>query len=196
MMEQHQEQQHQEQDQEQQHQAMNDEQAADLAALQAGAAEEINAGQVATNQAAAQAADAEKLAKQENAERIADELTGLVLSFVNIAGPMLPSLPKIYTPATTQAAAQSVALVCVKHGWLKEGITKGHGEEVAAAMILLPLGFATYKGLKADIEAMKPKKEAGDMAPDQFSAAPHQGEGPGAKTVTIGAPTDGADNGG
>lgn len=163
----------------------SEDQAADLAAIHAAAAQDTGPDILSGMPAQA-----------DNREQIAGEMAGLILALVQITKPVFPSLESIYTEDTAHAAAQAVAAVCVKHGWLQEGITGGHSEEIAAAMILLPLGFATYRGIKGDLAAMKPKKEpaqVGDISAQSFNAQPAT-ESPGAKTVTVGAPMAGGGN--
>lgn len=136
-------------------QAMPAEQMADLAALQAGAQEQV---------------DAAAVIEQANAPEVPDlagEIAGLVFAFTMMAKPFLPSLARIYTEDATNAAAGAVASVCNKHGWLQGGLMGDFAEEVAAAVILLPLAMATAQGVKADIaensrreEFIKLKKQA------------------------------------
>lgn len=149
---------------------MTAEQAADLAALEAAAA---TAGPEPGSPEAMQ------IQQQGSAEKIAGELAALVLAFVAMAKPILPSLSEIYTPDATQVAAHAVAGICVKHGWLGDGLMGEWGEEIAAAVVLVPMGVATYQGIRGDLEKRKPKQ------PDLIA--------PGAKTVTAGyAPTESA----
>lgn len=121
--------------------------AADLAELAAGVAEQ--AQQVAEVEQASQPAPPD----------LAGEITGLVLAFVGIAKPILPSLGRVYTEETTAAAAGAVAAVCSKHGWLQGGVMGDYGEEVAAAVVLVPLCIATVQGVKGDIAENKRKEE-------------------------------------
>ena len=109
-------------------------------------------------------------AAQEAGPNLAAEIVGLVTVMVAALGPMFPSLPKTYTPEITKAAAESVARVCEKHGWLQGGIVGNWGEEIAAAAILGPLAYQTAQGIKADIEARKPKKEESKPVPVTGSA--------------------------
>jgi len=102
---------------------------------------------------------------------LAMEIGGLLTMLVSMAKPVLPSLGAIYTPETTDAVAGAVAAVCDKHGWLQGGIANGYSEEILAASILLPVGFATYQGVRADLAAMKPKKETAAIATEETPAA-------------------------
>ena len=128
--------------------AIATEQEADLAALQAGAMEQESA--------AIEAAPA--------GPDLGAEISGLVLAFVAMAKPILPSLEAIYTPEVTQAAAGAAAKVCEKHGWLPDGIAGQWGEEIAAGIIILPLAVATYRGVKGDLEAAN--RKAGEGRPE------------------------------
>lgn len=172
----------QKQEQEPQAPAMSVEQAADLAALQESAGGGFVAQQEQQQEQQAQQAE------QGEREKLAAEITGLVLAFVGIAKPILPSLQEIYTPETTSAAANAVASVCMKHGWLPGGLLGDWGEEIAAAVVLVPLGMATAQGVKADIAAKRrpePDRVAASLAVSPATVAGRGQEG--AKTVTVGA---------
>jgi|GEM_PF-3324912 len=154
---------------------MSQEQAADLAAL-TGAAEAE-----AVRVAAVQVAAVEQQQAEAGAADLAGEIAGLVQAFTAVAKPILPCLVEIYTPDVSQQAAQAVAAVCVKHGWLPDGLMGRYGEEVAAAVVLLPLGVATYHGVKRDIAARQ-QQPAAVAAPVPGAAAV-----PGSDTVSFGA---------
>lgn len=127
---------------------ISSEQAADLAALTATANDApVLPGQEPPPPAADQA------------ETLADEIAGIVLSVVTVLSPALPSLKKLYTVETTKAAGAAVAAVCVKHGWLSGGLMGDYAEEITAGIILLPLSVATYQGCKSDIADLKAKAE-------------------------------------
>lgn len=157
---------------------MSAEQAADLAKLQA-----------AVNDAPLVPGQEPPAPEIDPREKIAGEITGLVLAFVQMARPILPSLAEIYTPEATGAAAAAVAGVCVKHGWLDGGLMGEWGEEIAAAAVLLPMGLATYQGVSADLARLKQKdgRAAQLGAPDlAATAAETVPEAPGGKTVQVG----------
>lgn len=151
------------------------EQAADLAALQAAANEPAPGAPATVPEQAEQGPD------------LAREITGLVTAAVAALGPMFPSLKGIYTPEVTQAAAQAVAAVCEKHGWMQGGLMGKWGEEIACVAIVGPLAFTTWQGIKADLAARAPAKEPERLGGVNLAAqAPT--ETPGQKTVTFGAP--------
>lgn len=72
--------------------------------------------------------------------------------------PAFPSLKDIYTPDVVSGVCDAAAAVCVKHGWFKDGIGGKYAEEIALGAIILPLGFATYQGVTADIVRLKAAK--------------------------------------
>ena len=154
--------------------AQSAEQAAELAALQA------MAGPVPGQE------EGEGVQEVAAVPDLAQEITGIVQAAVGMLAPMFPSLPGIYTPEATQAAAAATAAVCSKHGWMQGGLMGRWGEEIACAAIVGPLAFATYLGVKADIAARQPAEpsRSGDLnlsAP--VPTAPGTGKG-----VTFGAP--------
>lgn len=150
------------------------EQAADLAALQAAAASTETAPDT-NDQGEAPRMD------------LAQEIAGLATVAVATLGPLFPSIKAIYTPEVTQAAAQAIAAVCNKHGWLQSGMMGEWGEEIACLAIVGPLALQTVKGVKADLAA----REKDTPAPPERIAAPVMGapvpaEAIGQKTVTFG----------
>nr|WP_315540539.1 hypothetical protein [uncultured Comamonas sp.] len=154
--------------------AQSAEQAAELAALQAMAGPVPGQEESEGEQEVAAVPD------------LAQELAGIVQAAVGMLAPMFPSLPGIYTPEATQAAAAATAAVCRKHGWMQGGMMGRWGEEIACAVIVGPLAFATYHGVKADIAARQPAEpsRSGELnlsAP--VPTAPGTGKG-----VTFGAP--------
>lgn len=154
--------------------AQSAEQAAELAALQAMVGAEPGQEEGEGEQEVAAVPD------------LAQEIAGLVQAAVGMLAPMFPSLPGIYTPEATQAAAAATAAVCTKHGWMQGGLMGRWGEEIACAVIVGPLAFATYHGVKADIAARQPAEpsRSGELnlsAP--VPTAPGTGKG-----VTFGAP--------
>lgn len=152
--------------------AQSSEQAADFAALQAMAGQEPGE-------------EVEAQEQQAPGVDLATEIAGLVQAAVGMLAPMFPSLPGIYTPEATQAASVAVAGVCNKHGWMQNGMMGRYGEEIACALIVGPLAFATYKGVQADIAARQPVERMG--GPDLSAPVPVAGPAP-SKVVTFGAP--------
>ncbi|WP_395137279.1 hypothetical protein [Schlegelella aquatica] len=151
----------------------NPEQAADLAALHAMAQAE---------------APAPGAASAEPADRppadLARELAGLITMAVATLGPAFPSLKGIYTPEVTEAAAQSVAAVCHKHGWLQAGLMGRWGEEIACLVIVGPLVYQTAQGVRADLAA---RAKPAERIEGPNLAAPVPAPAPVQKTVTFGA---------
>jgi hypothetical protein len=86
---------------------------------------------------------------------LSDEVAGLIGAVVAALSPALPSLSGIYTASATKAAASAIAAVCVKRGWLSGGLFGEYKEEISAAVILIPIGMATYQGVMADLAMAK-----------------------------------------
>lgn len=117
------------------------------------------------------------------------EIAALAKVAVAMLGPMFPSLREVYTPETIEAAASVTAPLCRKHGWLPNGIGGKYAEEIAAAAVLAPLAYATYRGITHDLaEAQRKKAGQGEATPlpDLSAQAPEAPAAP--KTVTFGAP--------
>lgn len=151
------------------------EQAADLAALQAAAGSEAE-GLATTDQAEAPRLD------------LAQEIAGLASVAVATLGPMFPSLKTIYTPEMTEAAAQAIAAVCNKHGWMQGGMMGRWGEEIACVAILGPLALQTVKGVKADLAAReKDKPTPPERIAGPVIGQPIPAEALGQKTVSFGS---------
>ena len=153
-------------------QSLSAEQAQDLAALE-----------MAAQEAAAQSAAAVHQEQQAAAAvvSLSAEIAGALKIMVSVARPMFPSLTEIYTEETISAVSESVGAVCQKHGWLGGGLFGEWGEEIACAVVCLPVAFATYTGIKSDIAAKgkkihmpKPEKPA------------EESPGSGSKSVQVG----------
>lgn len=129
--------------------AMPGEQAAEFAALEAMAQ--------GVPQQGTQPAQQED---QQQAVPLAQEIAGALLMAANVVGPMFPSLQAIYTPDTCEKVGMALEPVCIKHGWLQDGIGGKYKEELLALAVVGPLAFATYKGVQADIAASKPKENS------------------------------------
>lgn len=125
--------------------AISAEQQADLAALMASAAD-------------APALPGAPAEPEPTGPDLQTEIAALLKVAVATLGPLFPSIKTIYTDETIGAASGAVAAVCDKRGWLQGGLMGEWAEEIAAAAVVGPLAFATYQGIKADIEARKPKK--------------------------------------
>lgn len=115
------------------------------------------------------------------AEPAGPDLAGEITMGVNLAlqvlGPALPSLRPIYTPETIRAAAESIAALCRKHGWLQDGLFARWGEEIVCAAICLPLAWQTNAAVRRDIAALKqrqavPVEPQGQAPNDRAAAAP------------------------
>lgn len=108
---------------------------------------------------------------------LAQEIEGLVTLAVKVLSPAFPSLPGIYTPDVTGAAAGAVAALCEKHGWLSGGLAGQYGEELAVAVIVGPLAVQTWASCKSDMEARRatrpaPEKEVRQVEADQPAPVP------------------------
>ncbi len=128
--------------------AVSDEQAADLAALEAAA------GQQAAEPGRALAAQEQ----EPQGPTLQEEIAGAMGMAVAVLSPMLPSLRTIYTPEAIGAASGAVGALCEKHGWLSDGLMGRYGEEIACLAVCGPLAWATYNGVRADLEAMRKAK--------------------------------------
>jgi hypothetical protein len=136
-----------------QEQAISAEQAADLAALQAVAAE-----QGAAQQGAAQQGAAAQVQEQAGAD-LAGELSAVAGIALAVLSVPYPSLAPIWTEQAVQGVAKAAAAVCEKHGWLSGGFMAGYGAEMALLATAGPLVVASYGAVKADTAARREKPE-------------------------------------
>lgn len=116
-------------------------QAADLAELHAQAAEEAPPPVIGPDG---------RVVEEPPQIDLGAELAGLVSAVVAILRPAYPTATALYTPEVIDTATGAVARVCAKRGWLQDGVVGEYGEEVAAAVVLLPLAVATVGAVKAD----------------------------------------------
>lgn len=123
--------------------AMNPEQAADLAALEAMAAG------VPGRPSDAPAPPVQDAGRPE----LQAELAALFMLAAQTVATVYPSVKDTLNQQATDTLAAVWAAVCNKHGWMQSGIGGEYAEEIAAAAVTLPLGFALYAGIKSDIAA-------------------------------------------
>ena len=83
------------------------------------------------------------------AQALAKEISDLLTMLVTVAAPALPRVAALYSPATCTAVGGAVAPVCVKRGWLANGIGGKWGEEITAGLVLLPLSNRVEPGAGA-----------------------------------------------
>lgn len=88
------------------------------------------------------------------------EIEGILTIVSSIFMPVFPSLKEIYTADTIKSIASATVPVMVKHGWSAGAMLGKWAEELALAAVVLPVGFATYKGVQADIKAAEDAEKA------------------------------------
>ncbi len=139
--------------------AMNPEQAADLAALEAMASPPGSPSDSALQPPAGR-------------PELQAELSALFMLAAQTVGTIYPSVKDTLNQQATDTLAAVWAAVCNKRGWLNGGIGGEYAEEIAAAAVSLPLGFALYKGIQADIAA----RAKADKKPAAIDAPPPEQE--------------------
>lgn len=88
------------------------------------------------------------------------ELTVILQMAASLFFPLFPSLQKIYTKETCSGLAGAIVPVMVKRGWSVSGVMAGWGEEVALAIVVIPLGMATVGAVKQDMAEAEAKAKA------------------------------------
>ena len=109
---------------------------------------------------------------------------------IAVSGPFAAALPQAEDNiiAKSWAAAQAIAAVCNKHGWMQGGMMGRWGEEIACVAILGPLALQTVKGVKADLAAReKDKPKPPEQIAGPVIGQPIPAEALGQKTVTFGS---------
>jgi hypothetical protein len=160
---------------------MTEEQKADLATLNMQASEQT-AQDIAADQQKAEHEQSQILSLQQ-------ELEGFIDFAVKMIKPIFPSLDGIYTPEVINGLSVSGASLCAKHGWMTGGLMKEWGEEIGFLVIALPVGYATYNGVKGDIAARQKQQAISSGA--TLEATTGKGaevyKAAGSDTVTFGA---------
>lgn len=163
---------------------------AELRALEAGAAED--AGAIPAGDAAEPAG--------ELVVPLSQELTGMLSMLSKLAAPIFPSLGAIYTDEVCATLGQAIAPVCEKHGWLAGGIGGEYAEEMMCLVVVGPIAYATYAGVRGDLEeraraarakqAAQGRSQLGAAGVENVAPPPGEQIVPGAKTVSFGAPVE------
>lgn len=102
------------------------------------------------------------------------ELSGLLCMVAGLFAPLLPRVASIYTPETCAVLAAATLPVMRKHGWSVPGMLSKWGDEFALAVVVLPLGVATYKAAKEDFAAAEKYPAPGEKV--DILAAPEKAE--------------------
>lgn len=160
------------------------EQAASMAALVALAHEEVQpAGAVVVAQA---------IEQEPQRAPLRVELADAITASVTLLEPFFPTLPTVYSPPTVQRLAAATEAVCVKRGWLANGLFGGASEEVMLAAVVIPVGLATWGAVRADLIRAKIEEKpwlswlARVTGWSKRKAKPIPAEKPGAAAVTMG----------
>lgn len=93
------------------------------------------------------------------------ELASVLQMIAGLFVPVFPSLQTIYTPETCHALASAAVPVMLKRGWSLASVTAGWGEEIALGAVAIPLGFATWQAVKADIAQAEKLAKLADKTP-------------------------------
>jgi hypothetical protein len=120
------------------------------------------------------------------AEQNASAVAGVLSLAIPLIAPLYPSLEGIYTPEVCERVAASLGPLLAKYGVNMEDMGGKYREEIAAAFICGPIAVATYKGIKADVEARAGAPKA--LVQQVTSAAP--GPVPGASPGVLLRPGD------
>jgi hypothetical protein len=159
---------------------MTEEQKADFSLLNMQASEQT-AQDIAAEQQKAEH-------EQNEATSLQQELEGFIDFAVKMLKPIFPSLGGIYTPEVINGLSVSGASLCAKHGWMTGGLMKEWGEEIGFLVIALPVGYATYNGVKGDIAArQKPEISSGTTLEATKGKGAEVYKSAGSDTVTFGA---------
>lgn len=127
--------------------APDDERAAGLSALMAEVEQPQTPGQ-GQGEGQGQGAEIEPQAVPLSVE-IADAITASVA----LLSPMFPTLEKVYTDQTVQRLSVATERVCVKRGWLQNGLFGGASDELMLAAVAVPVALSTWSAIRADLVA-------------------------------------------
>ncbi|MBZ0105536.1 MAG: hypothetical protein K8H84_07875 [Sulfuricella denitrificans] len=98
------------------------------------------------------------------------EAKGLIDFALSLFVPIFPSLDAIYTEQARMNLANASGPLMEKYDFSLGSLFERWGPEINFAMVAFPLSAQTYKAVKADIEAAKPKHE---QSQQQGSAMGH-----------------------
>jgi hypothetical protein len=137
----------------------------ELAAIAAEASGAPGASPAAEASAAqADPAAEAQVARAARQGRLQAEIGGLLDVVVRTLRPALPSVAALYTPEVVRSVSEVTAALCVKHGWLSDGLFGAYQEEIAAAVVLVPLAISTREAALRDIEALRARKRERERA--------------------------------
>ena len=89
----------------------------------------------------------------------AAEVAALLATVAALLSPMFPSLGTIYTESTCRRLGDAAAPVLAKYDLSVGGLFERWGPEITLLGAALPVGVATWKGVKADLAARRAPKD-------------------------------------
>ncbi|MYN45786.1 hypothetical protein GTP23_12085 [Pseudoduganella sp. FT93W] len=123
----------------------------------------MQASQIDGEQAAASPEAIQAAQEEQAAMGLAEQNAGAVAMILGTAVPILsklyPSLADVYTEDACQSIVASVSPVLAKHGVDLSQWGGAYKEEIGAAMVCVPIAWATVQAVKHDVEAREAAKQ-------------------------------------
>lgn len=123
------------------------------------------AAQAAALDVAPDAAAPDAAASNAAAADVPAEVAALLQTVSAMLTPAFPCLAEIYTVDTCRQLGEAAAPVLDKYGLSMDGLFERWGAEITLASVALPVGAATWAGVKADIAARKAPAVAAPATP-------------------------------
>lgn len=126
------------------------------------------------------------------------EIAEAITASVTLLSPMFPTLERVYTEQTVQRLSVATERVCVKRGWLQNGLFGGASDELMLAAVAVPVALSTWSAIRADLVAahvearpwlswtQKVRGWVGGLFKRKERQEGEQEATPGASTVTVG----------
>lgn len=100
--------------------------------------------------------------------QISAHIQNVLITVVNVASPLFPTLGQVYTDETVKAVGDSVAPVVIKRKWKPAGWIEKYQEELAAAAVLIPVSVSTVNAIRFDLERReKEVNQEGETVPGE-----------------------------
>lgn len=128
------------------------------------------AAQAAALDVAPDAPAADAAAPDAAAADVPAEVAALLQTVAAMLTPAFPCLAEIYTVETCRKLGEAAAPVLNKYGLSVGGLFEQWGAEITLASVALPVGAATWAGVKADIAARRAPAVAAPVPPAKPAA--------------------------
>lgn len=103
---------------------------------------------------------------------ISEEVQDILKMVVKGLEKPFPRATALWPAETRKELGDLLQDLCIKHGWLQEGVMRGAGPEVALLFFGGTMGYSTYKAVQIDLAALAMQEQIPAESTDATQPAP------------------------